>query len=88
MIAGNAVLGVTAAHDVGRPSVVRLNPALEVGSVVVKKRLKPHRTASTVVGFRVTVALAWVASILRKSSVWPGDATLPKVGGAFVSPVF
>src|ERR1019366_2856390 len=85
---GNAASGVAAASDAGSPSVVRLNPALDVGKLVVKNRLNPQRTVSTVVGFSVAVALACVASILRKSRLWPGDATLPNTGGCPVSPVF
>jgi hypothetical protein len=83
--AGNAGLGVAAASDAGSPSVVRLNPALDVGKLVVKKRLNPHRTVSTVVGFSVAVALACVASILRNSRLCPGDATLPKGGSVRLS---
>ena len=68
--------------------MVRSNPALDVGKLVVKKRLNPQRAVSTVVGFSVAVALACVASIRLYSRLCPGDATLPKVGGEFVSPVF
>ena len=86
--AGNAVSGVAAASDAGSPSVVRSNPALDVGKLVVKKRLNPHRRVKIVVGLSVAVALACVASILRNSRLCVGDPTFPKVGGAFVSPVF
>ena len=45
-------------------------------------------TGLQAVGFRVMVAFAAVASILRKSNVWPGEAMLPNVEGLSVSPVF